>query len=157
MTAVQKRRFDRTVIGLGLAQTVAWGSTYYMPAVLAMPMAQALGVASSIIFSGLSFALIIAALVGPLAGRLIDQHGGRMVLATSNLVAAVGLLLLAVAPGMGWFFAAWALIGLAMGTGLYEAAFATVVRLHGRAARGPITGITLIAGFASTVAWPLTA
>jgi hypothetical protein len=40
--------------------------------------------------------------------------------------------------------------------GLYEAAFATLTRLYGSAARQPITGITLIAGFASTVGWPVT-
>ena len=52
---------------------------------------------------------------------------------------------------------AWALIGVAMGCGLYEAAFATLVRLYGSDSRNSITGITLIAGFASTVGWPLSA
>ena len=46
-------------------------------------------------------------------------------------------------------------MGLVMGSGLYEAAFATVVRLHGTQAHRAITGITLFAGFASTVGWPL--
>jgi hypothetical protein len=54
-------------------------------------------------------------------------------------------------------FVAWALIGLAMGGGLYDAAFATLVRLQGQDARLAITGITLMAGFASTVGWPLSA
>lgn len=54
-------------------------------------------------------------------------------------------------------WAAWLIMGLAMGLGLYDAAFATLGRIYGEAARRPITGITLIAGFASTVAWPLTA
>jgi predicted MFS family arabinose efflux permease len=44
-----------------------------------------------------------------------------------------------------------------MAMGLYDPAFATLTGLYGRAARGPITGITLIAGFASTVGWPLSA
>jgi hypothetical protein len=44
-----------------------------------------------------------------------------------------------------------------MGSGLYEAAFAALVRLHGTNSRNAITGITLIAGFASTVGWPLSA
>jgi hypothetical protein len=44
-----------------------------------------------------------------------------------------------------------------MALGLYDAAFATLTALFGREARGPITGITLIAGFASTVGWPLSA
>ena len=44
-----------------------------------------------------------------------------------------------------------------MAMGLYDPAFATLTGLYGRAARGPITGITLIAGFASTIGWPLSA
>jgi hypothetical protein len=54
-------------------------------------------------------------------------------------------------------FAAWLLLGIGMGYGLYDAAFGALGRIYGEAARGPITGITLIAGFASTVGWPLTA
>jgi predicted MFS family arabinose efflux permease len=53
--------------------------------------------------------------------------------------------------------AAWLVLGVGMAMGLYDAAFATLAGLYGRAARGPITGITLIAGFASTVGWPLSA
>src|SRR5664279_4751752 len=52
---------------------------------------------------------------------------------------------------------AWILLGIGMGCGLYDAAFAALGRIYGDAARGSITGITLIAGFASTVGWPLTA
>jgi len=44
-----------------------------------------------------------------------------------------------------------------MAFGLYDVAFSTLAVLFGRGARGPITGITLIAGFASTIGWPLTA
>ena len=44
-----------------------------------------------------------------------------------------------------------------MGFGLYEAAFATAAGLYGREARNAITGITLFAGFASTVGWPASA
>ena len=52
---------------------------------------------------------------------------------------------------------AWLLLGVGMGAGLYDAAFAALGRIYGDAARRSITGITLIAGFASTVGWPLTA
>ena len=51
--------------------------------------------------------------------------------------------------------AAWLLLGIGMGFGLYDAAFATLGRIYGSSARGAITGITLIAGFASTIGWPL--
>jgi MFS family permease len=104
-----------------------------------------------------SVALIVSALVGPAAGRAIDQHGGRPVLLGTNLLFALALAALALAQGPVGLFAAWVLIGLAMGSGLYEAAFASLVRLYGQDSRNAITGITLIAGFASTVGWPLSA
>src|SRR5262249_11996339 len=52
-------------------------------------------------------------------------------------------------------FASWAILGIGMALGLYDAGFATLTALYGTKARGPITGITLFAGFASTVSWPL--
>jgi hypothetical protein len=79
------------------------------------------------------------------------------VLAISNLVLATGLVLLGVAQGFATLALAWAVLGVGMAMGLYDPAFATLTGLYGRAARGPITGITLIAGFASTVGWPLSA
>ena len=146
-----------TVARLGTAQTLAWASSYYLPALLAQPMARDLGVGTSTIFAAFSLALVVSALLGPLAGHAIDRHGGRPVLLGTNLMFAAGLGVLALAQGPVGLFAAWALIGIAMGSGLYEAAFATLVRLYGQGARGAITGITLVAGFASTVGWPLTA
>jgi predicted MFS family arabinose efflux permease len=65
--------------------------------------------------------------------------------------------LLALAQGVIGLAAAWAVLGVGMALGLYDSAFATLTGLYGRAARAPITGITLIAGFASTIGWPLSA
>lgn len=146
-----------TVVRLGVAQTIAWASTYYLPAVLAVPMARTLGIAPTTVFAAFSVALLVAAAVGPVAGRAIDRLGGRPVLAWTAVVLAAGLGLMAVAQGPGTLWVAWVVLGVGMGTGLYEAAFAALVRLHGHAARGGITGVTLFAGFASTVGWPLTA
>jgi MFS family permease len=147
----------RVVLALGTAQTLAWASSYYLPAILAAPMARDLGIAPSWIFGAFSAALVLSALLGPAVGRAIDARGGRGVLALSNLVLAAGLALLAAAPGPLVLAAAWLVLGLGMTLGLYDAAFATLAALYDRAARGPITGITLIAGFASTVGWPLSA
>ena len=146
-----------TVARLGTAQTLAWASSYYLPAMLAAPMAHDLGVAKPTVFAAFSVALIVSALLGPFAGRTIDRHGGRPVLVGTNLLFAASLVGMALAQGPVGLFAAWVLMGVAMGSGLYEAAFASLVRLYGQGARGAITGITLIAGFASTVGWPLSA
>lgn len=145
------------VAALGTTQTLAWASSYYLPAMLASPMAAGLRVSVTTVFAAFSAALMVSAVLGPHAGRAIDRWGGRPVLMLSNLVFAAGLVALAVATGPVTLFAAWALIGVAMGGGLYEAAFSALVRLYGDGARSAITGITLIAGFASTVGWPLSA
>lgn len=142
---------------LGSTQTLAWGSTYYLPAILAAPMARDLGLSSEMIFAAFSAALVTAACLGPFVGRRIDRVGGRGVLALSNLVFATGLMMLSAAQGTLMLFAAWLVIGAGMALGLYEAAFSTLARLYGRDARGAIAGITLIAGLASTVCWPISA
>lgn len=145
------------VIALGTAQTVAWASSYYLPAVLATPMAHDLGLSPVWVFGAFSAAMIVSAVVGPAAGRLIDRGGARGLLVVSNLVFATGLCALALASGAATLVSAWLVIGLGMGIGLYEAAFSALAAIYGRAARSPLTGITLIAGFASTVGWPLSA
>ncbi|KCV50680.1 MFS transporter [Bordetella bronchiseptica] len=146
------------VVGiLGTAQTLAWASSYYLPAMLADPMARDLGVSTPTVYAAFSAALVASALIGPWAGLAIDRHGGRMVLAGTSLLFALGLGMLGAAQGLWTMVAAWLVMGVAMGAGLYEAAFSSLVRLYGHHARGAITGITLIAGFASTVGWPLSA
>ena len=147
----------RVVLTLGTTQTLAWASSYYLPAILATPMARDLQLSTSTVFAAFSAALILSALLGPAVGRAIDSRGGRDILTLSNLVLAAGLLTLAVAPNTAILTLGWLLLGTGMAMGLYDAAFATLAGLYGRAARGPITGITLIAGFASTVGWPLSA
>src|SRR6516162_1211792 len=146
------------VVGaLGTAQTLAWGSSYYLPAILADPIADGLGLSRTVVFGVFSGSLLVSAFLGPPVGRAIDAHGGRGVLALSNLVLAAGLVLLALTQGVVSLVAAWTVLGVGMAMGLYDPAFAALAGLYGRAARGPITGITLIAGFASTVGWPLSA
>ncbi len=149
---------NRTVItvAVGTAQTLAWASSYYLPAILAAPIARDLGLNSSWVFGAFSGALLVSALLGPVAGRAIDSRGGRNVLMLSNVVFASGLAGLGLANGPVGLLLAWLVIGAGMATGLYDAAFGTLAGLFGRDARGPITGITLMAGFASTIGWPLT-
>jgi MFS family permease len=142
---------------LGATQTIAWASSYYMPAILGAPIAAALHLPTSVFFGLFSGALLLSAVIGPSVGRLIDRHGGRVLLACSNLVIAAGLVILAGAHGIAGLVVAWAVLGVGIGMGLYDPAFAALTWLYGREARSSITGITLIAGFASTIGWPLSA
>jgi predicted MFS family arabinose efflux permease len=145
------------ILALGATQTLAWASSMYLPAILADPIARDLGVSSTWVFAAFSAALVLSALLGPRIGRQIDLVGGRSVLSMSNLMLAAGLVLLGLSTSVAVMAVAWLVLGIGMGAGLYDAAFAALGRIHGDAARRSITGITLMAGFASTVGWPLSA
>src|ERR1700738_1063495 len=145
------------ILALGTTQTLAWASSYYLPAILADPIGRDLGVSSNWIFAAFSASLVISAMLGPRVGRQIDLVGGRQVLSISNLTLAAGLALLGWTYSIPVLIVAWLLLGIGMGLGLYDAAFGALGRIYGNSARRPITGITLMAGFASTIGWPLTA
>jgi predicted MFS family arabinose efflux permease len=145
------------ILALGTTQTLAWASSYYLPAILADPIGRDLGFSSNWVFAAFSASLVISALLGPRIGRRIDLVGGRSVLSASNLTLAAGLVLLGFTHSIAMLFLAWLFLGVGMGLGLYDAAFAALGRIYGSTARQAITGITLLAGFASTVGWPLTA
>jgi MFS family permease len=145
------------VPALGITQILAWGSSYYLPAVLAKPVAEDTGWPLGWIVGGLSLGLLIAALISPLVGRRIHAHGGRPVLIASALLLAAGQAILAVSPGLPVFILGWLVMGCGMGAGLYDAAFSTLGRIYGLAARRHVTTLTLFGGFASTACWPLSA
>lgn len=147
----------RLTWSLGLAQLLAWGSSYYLLASVGRAMALDLELAPGWVYASFSAALLVGATLGPTVGRLIDQHGGRPVLLASNLAFAWALVVLGMAPNGPMLTLGWLLLGAAMPLGLYDAAFATMVRLRGMDARSGIVGITLIAGFASSVSWPVSA
>lgn len=146
-----------TVTLLGVTQILAWGSSYYLPAVLAAPIAADMGWPLSLVVSGLSIGLVIAGLVSPAVGSRIGRGQGRWVLAASSLFLSLGLLCVSSAASLPLYLLGWIIIGLGMGAGLYDAAFAALGTLYGLDARRMITALTLFGGFASTVCWPLSA
>lgn len=148
----------RVVVGsLGLVQILAWGTSFYFPAVFAGPIVSDTGWSLGYVVGGTSVGLLVAGLISPQVGRIIDRHGGRPVLLASSLFYAAGLIGIGLAPALPVYLLAWVVLGLGMGTGLYDAVFAALGRMYGSAARGPITNLTLFGGFASTVCWPLSA
>lgn len=145
------------ISALGVTQIFAWGTSYYLPAVLAAPITADTGWSLAWVVGGLSLGLLTAGLVSPLVGRAIARGGGRPVLALSAGLLAAGLLTLSLAHSLLVFLIGWVIIGLGMGAGLYDPAFATLGRLYGQSGRSAITTLTLFGGFASTVCWPLSA
>jgi predicted MFS family arabinose efflux permease len=155
--AIPDRRRFVVIASIGVGQILVWGSSYYLLAVIAGPIARDTGWQAAWIIGAFSLGLLLSGLVSPRVGHLIERFGGRPVLAASAVLLAIGLLMQAVAPNLSIFVIAWLVIGLAMGAGLYDPAFATLGRLYGEHARSAITHLTLFGGFASTVCWPLSA
>ena len=142
---------------LGICQILGWGTSFYLPAVLASPIAAELELPFSWVIGGVSLGLLVAGLASRKVGRTIHRYGGRPVLIASSLLFALGLMTLAHADHLVMYYAAWAVIGLGMGTGLYDASYSTLGKIYGDAARRPIAALTLWGGFASTVCWPISA
>ena len=144
-----------TVLCLGFSQLIGWGVTYYLIGGFGEAIAADLGWSRDIVYGGFSAGLGVMALTSPLIGRLIDRHGGRGVMVAGSIFSALGCLGIALAHSIPAYYAAWICLGLAMRLSLYEAAFATLARLGGAAAKRPISQITLLGGLASTVFWPI--
>jgi len=146
----------RAVPVLGVTQILAWGALFYPPVLTVPLIAAERGWSLAFAMAGLSAGLLAAGVVAPTVGRMIDRHGGHVVMTAGSLVAALGLVALVLAPDRIAYLAAWALTGAAMAAALYDAAFATLGRVFGAAARRPITILTFVGGLASTVSWPVT-
>jgi len=145
------------IITLGWVQILSWGGSFYLMAVMANPIAAETGWSQQWIYGALSTGILVSGLLAPLAGRLIARTGGRLLLAMSGGVMALGLTMMAYSNQLPLFLFAWVIIGIGMAMGLYDALFATLGTRYGGQARGAITGITLISGFCTTLVWPGTA
>ena len=143
------------VLAIGITQTLAWATTYYVPATMIGAAAQEFGVSRTVLLGGFSLAMLVCGLCSPRVGRRIDRVGGRGVLAGSAAVTAAGLLAIAAAPSVVAWYLAWMVVGMGMAMGLYDAAFATLGRLLGAQARPAIVGVTLMAGLSSSIGWPM--
>lgn len=141
---------------LGLTQIVGYGTLYYGFAIIAPGVAAELDLTLSSVYGGFSLALLAGGLAAPYAGALMDRHGAARVMAAGSVAAAAALALLAAAPGPVGLAVGLLAVEVAGTLVLYDAAFAHLVQTAGGEARRRITHLTLIAGFASTLFWPLT-
>ena len=143
------------IAALGVTQIIGWGTTQYMPAVLAAPMAVGLGTSPTAVLGAFSWGLLVAGITARRGGRLIDRYGATRVMSGASAIAAAGLLVLANAHGLAGLLAGWTLIGLVLRSILYDGAFAALTVIAGSGARRAISLLTLIGGLASTIFWPI--
>lgn len=146
----------RAVPILGFTQIVGWGATFYAIAVLKDDIAADTGWSQVMAVAGVSISFAAGGLVAPLVGRTIARHGGRWVMAAGSALTGISVAALYFAGNELVWLALWAIVGFSQAMNLYDAAFATLAEIFGARARTAITALTLIAGFSSTVFWPLT-
>lgn len=146
----------RIVVALGIAQIIGWGTTYYLPAILAPNFTAATGLPGRVVFGGITLMLFVAGLVSPVAGRLVGRDGVRPWMTGGSCAIALGLLLLAAASGPILFVLGWVVIGLATPFALSQgASIAIVQNTRAGHSRRPLTVILLFSGLASTAFWPV--
>lgn len=145
------------IMTLGGVQILSWGGSFYLMAVMAAPIVAETGWSQQWVYGALSLGILVSGLLAPLSGRLIARSYGRVLLASSGAVMALGLIIMGLSHHLWLFLFAWLIIGVGMAMGLYDALFATLGTLYGAQARGAITGITLISGFCTSLVWPGTA
>lgn len=151
-----RRRSPWTVVvALGITQITAWGSIYYVFALLLTHLERDLAIGKETAVGAFSLALLISGVLAPAIGRRIDQRGGRGIMVAGSVLGGIGLMLAGQVQAVWQLYLVWALLGVAMAATLYEPAFAVLTRLFEDRYRQAITVLTLFGGFASTVFWPL--
>jgi MFS family permease len=154
---MQQTLSDPAILALAVAQTLVWAAIFYVFPALVLDWQAAFGWSTGEAMGAFSLALVVQALAAARAGALIDRGLGPVSMPGGVALGGVGLGLLTQVETLWQFYAVWAALGLAMSLTLYDAAFALVIRGRDATARAAITAITLVAGFASTLAYPLTA
>lgn len=139
---------------LGVGATIGYGGLYYIFAALLLAWETALPWGKGWLTFAFMCAILTGAAVSPFAGRMVDRGRGRWLLSGGMTIGACALVLLGAAPNYPLFLLAWIVLGVAQGSCLYDPCFAFVTRTTGDHARRNITRITLVAGFASTLAYP---
>ncbi|MEZ5996124.1 MAG: MFS transporter [Hyphomonadaceae bacterium] len=147
---------NRAIIAFAAIQLVLWGVNYYAFSIFITPMERDLGWTREELNDALSAGLLVSALAGPLVGSWIDHGYGRRVMCGGSLLAAAMYVLWAWSPSPFVFLLLWLGLGFAHSMILYEAAFALLQLRQQDGAAAAITRVTLVAGFAGTVFFPLT-
>lgn len=139
---------------LAIGQTLGFAALLYIFAALVVTWEQATGWSKAQLALGPTLSILVSATLAPIMGRLVDRGFGAELLAGGVLFGAGALVVLAQVQSVTQFVAVWALIGIAHAACLYEVCFAFLTRRLGAGARAAILRVTLLGGFASTIAFP---
>lgn len=139
---------------LAVGQTIGYACFFYIFAALILHWQRDTGWDAGLLALGPSIAILVAAGLAAPVGRAVDLGHARAMMLGGPVLGGLSLCLLAMSLGPLAYLAAWAGLGVAQALCLYEVCFALLIRRYGDRARGAITRVTLIAGLASTLAFP---
>ncbi len=140
---------------MAAGQILVWASLYYVFPALLLKWEQSLGWSKAELTAAITLAVFMSAFASPFAGRLIDNGKGPELMAGSTCLGGICLFGVSLVTQQWQFYLAWGLIGLALAGSLYEPCFALVTRCRGARAKQAIILITLIAGFAGAISFPM--
>ena len=144
-------------VTLGFTETVSWGVLYYAFSVLVAPMEADLGWSRAEITGAFSLALVTLALAGVGVGQWLDRRGPRLLMTAGSILGVVLVLAWSQVRDLASFYVLWVAMGLCWSATLYSPAFATVTAHFRERRTEALTVVTLMAGFASTIFYPVTA
>ena len=149
--------FRATVAALAIGQLVCWAALYYAFSSFVLPMQAELGWSSPQTMSAFAIGLALWGASTYAAGAAIDRDQGRAVLTFGAAFAGIGFLVWSRAESLAALYLAWSLLGVSMAMTLYDPAFNVLTRRYPARYRDGITALTLVGGFASTLAFPAVA
>ena len=150
-------RPGRLVGTLAVTQTVGYGVLYYAFSVILGPMSNDLGISHTTAAGALTLAVLVSGLLSIPVGRWLDARGGHGLMTVGSVVGSVAVLGWSQVHNAVQLYLVFVLIGVASAMVLYEPAFAVVVAATEPARRAKaLLGVTLVAGFASSIFIPLT-
>lgn len=156
-TSPEAAQLGRLVAVLAVTQTVGYGVLHYTLPVLLAPVAADLGVPVAAVAGGATVSVIASGLVAVPVGRWLDRHGGRALMTAGSLLGVLGIAAWSQVTEMWHLWAAFAVLGIALAASSYEAAFAVLVAVAPRARRDrAMLAVTVVAGFASSIFFPVT-
>jgi len=145
----------KPVLGLGITSTIGYGTLFYSFTIMSLEFENEFGWNKSFIFGVFSLGLLLGGFISPFVGKKLDRYGARFVMSIGSFLAALGMLFISFVETKIGFILSLLYIEIIATFVLYEAAFVALSQIAKEQSKITYDPITLIAGFASTIFWPL--
>lgn len=136
---------------------MSWAALYYAVPLLMDLAGPDTGWSVAQMSAAYSGSLVVAALLSPSVGRMVDRRGPRVLVSGGVVIGAFGLVLVSQANGALVAIIGMCLIGCGQAATLYPSVFAALTIWHGERAATALTVVSLFGGASSAVLAPLLA